>query len=135
MTWTEAFRKGRVRWLIWIAAGSVLACGFLIKGGTQSEIAWAALIGAVNGAAVGFALGPAAEKGAMILSGLLAGTPFYFIGSSILVTESMEARRLHRGLLSDVIPLVSIFLAVGIAFSFAQGLRVRSRTHQRGLSP
>jgi hypothetical protein len=67
----------------------------------------------------------------MILSGLFAGTPFYFIGSSIFVMELIEARRLHRGLLSDVIPLVSVFIAVGIVLSFAQALRVRSRGRQR----
>lgn len=133
MTWTEALRKGRARWLLWVAIGSALACGFLIKGGTESEPLWSVVIGAVNGTAVGFALGPAAENGAMILSGLLAGTPFYFIGSSIFVMVSMEARELHRGLLSDVIPLASTFLAVGIAFSLAQGLRVRSRARQRSL--
>jgi hypothetical protein len=49
----------------------------------------------------------------MILSGLFAGTPFYFIGTSIFVMESVEARNLHRELLSDVIPIVSIFLLVG----------------------
>ncbi|MCU1299492.1 MAG: hypothetical protein JWO91_3770 [Acidobacteriaceae bacterium] len=63
----------------------------------------------------------------MILSGLFAGTPFYFIASSIIVMELIEARQLHRDLLSDVIPLVSAFLIVGIAISFAQGLRVRRR--------
>jgi hypothetical protein len=113
MTWEEALRKGRDRWLMWIAICSVLACGFLIKGGTRSEFLWAVVIGAANGTAVGFAVGPAAQKGAMILSGLFAGTPFYFIGTSIFVMESVEARNLHRELLSDVIPIVSIFLLVG----------------------
>ena len=134
MTWTEALRKGGARWLMWIAICSALACGFLIKGGSDSALLLALLIGALNGTVVGFALGPAAEKGAMILSGLLAGTPFYFIAGSILVIESMEARKLGRDLASDVIPLVSIFLAVGFAFSFAQGFRVRSRAHQRSPS-
>lgn len=106
-------RKGRDRWLMWIAICSVLACGFLIKGGTRSEFLWAVVIGAAIGTAVGFAVGPAAQKGAMILSGLFAGTPFYFIGTSIFVMESVEARNLHRELLSDVIPIVSIFLLVG----------------------
>src|SRR5208282_3630447 len=106
MTWAEAFRKGRDRWLLWIAICSVLACGFLIKGGTPSELFWAMVIGAANGTAVGFAVGPAAEKGAMILSGLFAGTPFYFIGTSIFMMGSIEARRIHRAMLSDVIPLV-----------------------------
>jgi hypothetical protein len=133
MTWAEAVRKGRARWLMWIAIGSALACGFLIKGGTDSELPWAVVIGAVNGTAVGFAVGPAAEKGAMILSGLLAGTPFYFIGSCIFVMESMEAQKSHRGLLSDVIPLVSTFLGVGIVFSLAQALRVRNRVRQRSV--
>jgi hypothetical protein len=131
MTWTEAFRKGRVRWLGWIAVCSVLACGFLIKGGTQSELLWAMVMGAANGTAIGFAVGPAAEKGAMILSGIFAGTPFYFIGTSIFVMESIGARRLHRGLLSDVIPIISIFLTVGVVLSFAQGLRVRRHTCRR----
>ncbi|MGA7294735.1 MAG: hypothetical protein WBW53_06115 [Terriglobales bacterium] len=128
MTWTEAFRKGRDRWLLWIAICSVLACGFLIKGGTPSELLWAMVIGAANGTAVGFAVGPAAEKGAMILSGLFAGTPFYFIGTSIFVMEWIEARRIHRAMLSDVIPLVSIFLVVGTMLSFAQAFRVRRHT-------
>ena len=133
MTWTEAFRKERDRWLIWIAVGSFLASCFLIKGGTPSELLWAIVIGAANGAAVGFAVGPAAEKGAMILSGLFAGTPFYFIATSIFVRESIEAQRLHRHLLPDVIPIVSIFLIVGIVFSFAQALRVRSHAERRGV--
>jgi len=68
---------------MWIAICSVLACGFLIKGGARSELLWAIVIGAANGMAVGFAVGPAAEKGAMILSGLFAGTPVYFIAASI----------------------------------------------------
>jgi len=127
MTWTEALRKGRARWLMWVAICAALACGFLIKGGTQSELLWAVVIGAANGAAVGFAVGPAAEKRAMILSGFFAGTPFYFIASTIFVTDLIEARQLHRDRLSDVIPLVSAFLMVGIAISFAQGLRVRRR--------
>jgi hypothetical protein len=63
----------------------------------------------------------------MFLSGFFAGTPFYFIASSIFVTELIEARQLHRGLLSDAIPLVSAFLAVGIAIFVAQGFRVRGR--------
>jgi hypothetical protein len=134
MTWTEALRKGRARWLMWIAICSALACGFLIKGGSDSGLLWAVLIGAVNGTVVGFALGPAGEKGVMILSGLLAGTPFYLIGGSILVMESMETRKLGRDLPSDVIPIVLIFLAVGFVFSFAQALRMRSRAHQRSPS-
>jgi hypothetical protein len=127
MTWTEAIRKARARWLMWIAICSALACGFLIKGGTRSELLWAVMIGAANGTAVGFAVGPAAEKGAMVLSGLFAGTPLYFIASSILAMELIEARQLHRDLLSDVIPLTSAFLLVGIAISLAQSLRVRRR--------
>jgi hypothetical protein len=122
MTWTEAFRKGRARWLLWIAICSALACGFLIKGGTESELLWAVVIGAANGMAVGFALGPAAEKGAIILSGLLAATPFYFIGSSIFVMGDA---------VSDVVPIESIFLLVGIVFSFAQALRVRNHKRRR----
>src|ERR1700730_13015440 len=105
MTWTEAFRKGRARWLMWVAICSALAGGFLIKGGTQFELLWVVVIVAANGTAVGFAVGPAAEKHAMFISGFFAGTPFYFIASSIFVSELIEARQLHRGLLSDVIPL------------------------------
>ena len=113
---------------------SVLACGFLIKGGTPSELLWATVIGAANGTAVGFAVGPAAEKGALILSGLFAGTPFYFIGTSILVMVAIEARRLHRDLLPDVI-LVSIFLIVGTILSIAQALRVRRHSAGHDASP
>jgi CheY-like chemotaxis protein len=131
MTWTEALRKGRARWLFWIAICSVLACGFLIKGGSDSALLWAVLIGALNGTLVGFAFGPAAEKGSNILSGLLAGTPFYFIGGSFLMIESIEARKLGRDLASDVIPMVSIFLVVGFALSCAQGFRVRRRAQNR----
>jgi hypothetical protein len=131
MTWTEALREGRARWLVWIAICSALACGFLIKGGTGFELLWAVVIGAVNGTAVGFALGPAEKKGAMILSGLFAGTPFYFIGTSVLVMAAIE----HRDLLSDVIPVASIFLSVGIVFSSAQALRVRSYSRRRAPSP
>jgi hypothetical protein len=125
MTWTEAFRNGRDRWLMWIIMCSVLACGFLLKGGTPPELLWAIVIGAANGAVVGFAVGPAAEKGAMILSGLFAGTPFYFIGASIFVMESVDARKLHQDLLLDVIPIASVFLIVGMTLSLAQALRVR----------
>jgi len=128
MTWTEAFRRGRDRWLMWIAICSVLACGFLLKGGTAAELLCVMVIGAANGTAVGFAVGPAAEKGAMSLSGLFAGTPFYFIGTSIFVLESLEAQRLHRDLMSDVIPIVSIFLIVGTILRLRQALRVRRRT-------
>jgi hypothetical protein len=130
MTWSEALRKGRGRWLMWVAICSALACGFLVKGGSDSALLWAVLIGAVNGTVVGFALGPAAEKGAMILSGLFAGTPFYFIGTSILVMSWIDARSLHRELTSDELVVGSIFLAVGIAFSVAQALRVRSHTRR-----
>jgi len=135
MSWTEAFHKGRARWLMWTVICAALACCFLIKGGTQSEFLWALLIGSANGIAVGFAVGPAPEKGATILSGLFEGTPFYFIGVSILVMELVEARKLHRGLLSDVIPIVSIFLIVGGVFSLAQALRVRSNTIRRNALP
>lgn len=121
MTWTEASRKGRGRWLMWIAICSVLACGFLIKGGTQSDLLWAVLVGAANGTAVGFAVGPAAEKGAMSLSGLLAGTPFYFLGISIFV-------------MGDATPIASVFVIVGIAISLAQGLRVRRHTDRGNAS-
>jgi len=79
------------------------------------------LIGAANGAAIGFAVGPAAEKGAMSLSGLLAGTPFYFIGISILV-------------MGNAIPVASVFVIVGIVISLAQGLRVRRHSSRRTAS-
>ncbi len=92
MTWAEAFRRGRNGWLVWIVAGALLGCGFLIKGGTKPEFLWALGIGAANGAAVGFAFGPAAEKRAMILSGLFAGTPFYFIACSMFLLEIVDAR-------------------------------------------
>jgi hypothetical protein len=46
----------------------------------------------------------------------------------MFVMESLEAQRLHRDLLSDVIPIVSIFLIVGTILSIAQALRVRRRT-------
>ena len=130
MTWTEALRKGRAHWLMWIAICSTLACGFLSKSGTESELLRAVVIGALNGAAVGFALGPAAEKGAVILSGFLAGTPFYFIGISIFVMDAIDARKMHRERLPGAIPVVSILLVVGIVFSFAQALRVRTRARQ-----
>ena len=68
MTSIEAFRKGRSRWLMWTAICAILACCFLVKGGTLSDLLSALLIGAANGIAVGFALGPAAHKGAIILS-------------------------------------------------------------------
>jgi len=113
---------------MWIAICSFLACGFLIKGGSDSALLWAMLIGAANGAVVGFALGPAAEKGAMVLSGLLAATPFYFIGTFLLMTFSIDSRKLHRHMLTDELVISSIFLVVGIAFSVAQAVRVRSHT-------
>ena len=55
----------------------------------------------------------------MILSGLFAGTPFYFIGTSIFVMG-----KLRRDLLSDVVPIASIFLIIGMILSLAQALRV-----------
>ena len=121
MTWAEALSKGRSRWLMWIAICSFLGCGFLIKGGRETDFLWAIVIGAANGTAVGFAVGPAAEKGATILSGILAGTPFYFIATSALVIDSIEARGVNR---PDII-LVSIFLILGVLFSLMQALRVR----------
>jgi hypothetical protein len=81
------------------------------------------VIGITNGTAVGFAAGPAAEKGATIVSGLFAGTPFYFIGISILAVELIETRSQHRSLLSDVIPIALTFLIVGIVPSIAQSVR------------
>ena len=134
MTWTEAFRKGRSRWLMWTAICAALGCCFLVKGGTPSDFLWASLIGAANGIAVGFALGPAAEKGATILSGLFVGTPFYFISISGFIIEAVEAHHLHRGQSSEAIPVVSIFLIVGGVFSLTQMLRVRSHT-RRNASP
>jgi hypothetical protein len=112
---------------VWTAICATLACGFLIKGGTPSEFLWASLIGAAN------ALGRAAEKRAMILSGLFAGTPFYFIGISGFIIEAIEAHRLHRGILSDAIPLISVFLILGGVFSLAQALRVRGQTRRNTL--
>ena len=82
----------------------------------------------------GVALGPAAHKGAIILSGLFAGTPFYFIGISGFIIEADEAHQLRRGVPSDSIPVVSIFLIVGGAFSLAQALRVRGHS-RRGALP
>ena len=70
----------------------------------------------------------------MILSGLFAGTPFYFLGTFIFVTGLIEARRLHRDLLSDVIPGVSIFFIVGTMLSFAQAVRVYRRSGGRDAS-
>ncbi|MFZ3279244.1 MAG: hypothetical protein WB628_09035 [Candidatus Sulfotelmatobacter sp.] len=134
MTSIEAFRKGRSRWLMWTAICAILACCFLVKGGTLSDLLSALLIGAANGIAVGFALGPAAHKGAIILSGLFAGTPFYFIGISGFIIEADDAHQLRRGVPSDSIPVVSIFLIVGGAFSLAQALRVRGHS-RRGALP
>jgi hypothetical protein len=135
MTWIEALKKGRDRWVMWIALGSFLGCCFLVKGGTDSEFLWAVVIGAANGAAVGFAVGPAAEKGSIILSGLLAGTPLYFIGSSIFVLSMIDTREQTRDLPSDVILLVSIFLVVGAMISVAQVLRLRNRQTSRSEAP
>jgi hypothetical protein len=113
---------------MWTAIGAALGCCFLIKGGTTSDFLVASVIGAANGIAVGFAVGPAEEKGSVVISGLFAGTPFYFIGISGFVMELVEALRLHRGFPSGVIPIVSIFLAFGIMFSLARALRVRKHT-------
>jgi hypothetical protein len=113
---------------MWTAICATLACCFLIKGGTPSDFLRALLIGAGNGIAVGFALGPAAHKGAIILSGLFAGTPFYFVGISGFIIEAVEAHQLRRGLVLDDIPVVSIFLIVGGVFSLAQALQVRRHT-------
>jgi hypothetical protein len=135
MTWVEAFHKGRDRWLMWVAIGTLLACGFLIKGAPPSELLWAVVIGITNGTAVGFAVGPAAEKGAPIISGFFAGTPFYFIGISMFVMGSIEARGQHRELLSDVIPITSIFSIIGTTLSIAQALRVRRHNAAGGAMP
>jgi len=132
MTWTEAFRKGRSRWLKWIAIFSILGRCFFWKGGTQSELLWAMLIGAAIGAAVGFALGPAVEKGAIILSGLLVGTPFYLIGVSLLGSVSSAPRKSHRHMEPVELVAASIFLAVGVAFSFGQAFRVRRHIASAG---
>ena len=114
---------------MWVAMGSFLGCGFLIKGGSQSQFLWAIVVGAANGTALGFGLGPAAEKGAAALSGLLAGTPFYFIAASGLVIVSTEAQAIDR---ADIF-LVSIFLVLGLAFSIAQAVRVRRRNGRNAL--
>jgi hypothetical protein len=120
---------------MWIVLGSFLGRCFLVKGGTGTEFIWAVVIGAANGAAVGFAVGPAAEKGSIILSGLLAGTPFYFIGSSLFVLSMIDAREQSLDLPSDVIFLVSIFLVVGAVISVAQALRLRNRQTSRPEAP
>jgi len=116
---------------MWIAIGSVLGCFFLVKGGNQSAFHWALVIGAANGTAVGFAVGPAAEKGAILLSGLFAGTPFYFLGASLLATFWMDARKQNRDIEPVELVLSAIFLAVAIAFSIAQGFRARSHMRRR----
>jgi FtsH-binding integral membrane protein len=132
MTWTEAIEKGRDRWILWIACCAFLACCFLMKGPTSSiAFLCAAIIGAAVGAALGFGLGPAAEKGEMILSGFLAGTPFYFIGVSLLVVELQDAREWARSVRSDGLVIAGIFLSVGCLFSLAQGLRVRKQVRHR----
>ena len=79
----------------------------------------------------GFALGPAAEKGAVIVSGLLAGTPFYVIGTFLLVTFLVDAQNLHRHVLREELVISSVFLVVGIAFSIVQAARVRRHSRRR----
>src|SRR5262249_22631808 len=115
MNWIEAFRKNRARWLMWVAICSILGCCFLVKGGTQSDFLWALVVGAANGAAVGFAVGPAAEKGVVGLSGLLVGTPLYFLGISVFV-------------MGDATPVASVFVILGIVVSLAQAFRLRRRS-------
>jgi hypothetical protein len=123
MTWKQAAREGRSRWLIWVDIGAILGCGFVLKGEAASDFLWAAVIGAANGAAVGFAVGPAATKKARFVSALLVSTPFYFMGLSVLMIEWSDARKIdHAG-----VSLSSIFLALGFATSLAQTLRVGSR--------
>lgn len=119
MTWAEALRKGHSGWLMWIAMVSVLGCGFLIKGEPQSDFLRTVVLGAANGT-----IGPAGEKGAMILSGLLAGTPFYCAATSAWVVAAIEGRALNR----DATFLVSIFFLLGVVFSLAQLLRVCCHT-------
>jgi hypothetical protein len=131
MTWTEAIEKGRGRWMMWIATCAFFGCCFLMKGATSSiEFLYAAMIGAAIGAALGFGLGPAAEKGEAILSGFLAGTPFYFIGVSFLVLELHEAVE-PRSVRLDGLVIAGIFLSVGCLFSLAQAFRVRKQIRHR----
>ena len=120
MTWTEAIEKGRGRWMMWIVTCAFFGCCFLVKG-ANSLIAflYAAMIGAAVGVALGFGLGPAAEKGEAILSGFLAGTPFYFIGVSFLVSELQEVGE-PRSVKLDGLVIAGIFLSVGCLFSLAQ---------------
>lgn len=118
--------------MMWIATCAFFGCCFLMKGATSSiEFLYAAMIGAAVGAALGFGLGPAAEKGETVLSGFLAGTPFYFIGGSFLVIELHEAREWPRTVGSDGLVIAGIFLLVGCLFSLAQGFRVRKQVRRR----
>jgi hypothetical protein len=123
MTWAEAIRRGRYRWCVWIGICSFLGCCFLIKGGTPSDLRWAAIVGAAVGAAVGFGLGPAADKGATILSSVLVGIPFYLIGVAGFVDELVTARdwwSIQRGGLI----VVGVFMVIGCLFSVAQGYQM-----------
>jgi drug/metabolite transporter (DMT)-like permease len=132
MTWTEAIEKGRGRWIMWVATCAFFGCCFLMKRATSSiEFLYAAMIGAAVGAALGFGLGPAAENGETILSGFLAGTPFFFIGVSFLVIELHEAREWPQSVRSDALMIAGIFLSVGCLFSLAQGFRVRRQVRHR----
>jgi uncharacterized protein YfiM (DUF2279 family) len=112
---------------MWVGIGAVLGCGFVLKGDASSDFLWAAVVGAANGAAIGFAVGPAATKGARFVSALLVSTPFYFMGISILIMEWSDARKIDRAVMS----LSSIFVALGLAVSLAQEIRVRRRCKQR----
>jgi len=103
-----------------VVLGSFLACGFVVKAGTKSEYLWAIVIGAANGTAVGFAFGPAEKKGAAVLSGLFAGTPFYFFAGSILAIADGPSEVFTSAL----------FVTIGIASSFVQAFRVRRRVRQ-----
>jgi hypothetical protein len=89
------------------------------------------MIGAAVGIALGFGLGPAAEKGATVLSGFLAGIPFYFIGGSFLVSELQDVRKWHRSIPPDALAIIWTFVCFGGILSLAQGFRVRKLVGQR----
>ena len=127
MNWTEAIEKGRSRWARWVVTCSVFGALFLIKGGSWFEFLSAIVIGAAVGTALGFGLGPAADKGDVLISGFLAGAPFYFLGISVLVLELQDASVSPRSVQREGMSIVGIFLLVGCLFSLGQGYRVRKQ--------
>jgi len=127
MTWTEAIAKGRSRWAGWVVTCSAFGGLFLIKGGSGLEFLYAMMIGAAVGTALGFGLGPAAEKSNVLVSGFFAGAPFYLLGISILVLELQDALKSPRSVQRDGMIVVAIFLSVGCLFSLGQGYRVRKQ--------